>query len=359
MSSSFSSAICNQICQNGGECVAPGECSCRRGYAGNSCEMDLDECASNMDNCHETSTCVNMPGWYYCRCKPGYRIGLHDSTQGTQCIDIDECNDQTIERRHTCHPSATCINTEGGYMCSCPPRSFDNHTMEECRLSKYIRLLGNLFLFSFMLSTAGNVISFLSFQLKKSWKFVLSSVSRFAEQRCSVCRFNLLKSRIRTTTGWEICKRERILCNLNRLLVRGTRGDERRDCAASRESLQKLHLQKWRRHVQGSCLRLQRPWKSHGQMLPPMRPRGLLQASRSSLPDLQKWRTMDISVSNLRMPGNGASLENLSSKFHFYLKHLFPRIYSSNKFHTIVSTHFILHFASNIINGFTLFIYSP
>ncbi|CAD1477040.1 unnamed protein product, partial [Heterotrigona itama] len=126
--------VCNQVCQNGGECVAPGECSCRRGYAGNSCEMDLDECASNMDNCHETSTCVNMPGWYYCRCKPGYRIGLHDSTQGTQCIDIDECNDQTIERRHTCHPSATCINTEGGYTCSCPSHSFDNHTMEECRL---------------------------------------------------------------------------------------------------------------------------------------------------------------------------------------------------------------------------------
>ncbi|XP_017893222.2 LOW QUALITY PROTEIN: protein kinase C-binding protein NELL1-like [Ceratina calcarata] len=126
--------VCNQTCQNGGECVAPGKCSCRRGYIGNSCELDLDECASDLHRCHQSSTCFNMPGWYYCRCKPGYRSALHDSTQGTQCLDIDECNDQTIERRHTCHPTANCVNTEGGYECVCPPQE-DNHTMVECRLS--------------------------------------------------------------------------------------------------------------------------------------------------------------------------------------------------------------------------------
>ncbi|XP_034938138.1 protein kinase C-binding protein NELL1-like isoform X2 [Chelonus insularis] len=125
--------VCNQTCQNGGECIAPGRCSCRRGYIGNSCELDLDECASDLHRCHQSSTCFNMPGWYYCRCKPGYRSALHDGTQGTQCVDIDECNDQTLERKHTCHPTAKCINTDGGYECACPPE--ESHPEKECRLS--------------------------------------------------------------------------------------------------------------------------------------------------------------------------------------------------------------------------------
>ncbi|XP_072749694.1 protein kinase C-binding protein NELL1 isoform X3 [Anoplolepis gracilipes] len=130
--------VCNQTCQNGGECVAPGRCSCRRGYIGNSCELDLDECASDLHRCHQSSTCFNMPGWYYCRCKPGYRSALHDSTQGTQCLDIDECNDLTIERRHTCHPTAKCVNTEGGYECVCPPKNLEE-SVDECRLSCWFK----------------------------------------------------------------------------------------------------------------------------------------------------------------------------------------------------------------------------
>ncbi|RLU24290.1 hypothetical protein DMN91_002378 [Ooceraea biroi] len=125
--------VCNQTCQNGGECVAPERCSCRRGYIGNSCELDLDECASDLHRCHQSSTCFNMPGWYYCRCKPGYRSALHDSTQGTQCVDIDECNDLTLERKHTCHPTAKCVNTEGGYECVCPKDSDESGV--ECKLS--------------------------------------------------------------------------------------------------------------------------------------------------------------------------------------------------------------------------------
>ncbi|XP_063987428.1 protein kinase C-binding protein NELL1-like isoform X5 [Diachasmimorpha longicaudata] len=137
----FCPAVCNGTCQNGGECIAPGRCSCRRGYIGNSCELDLDECASDLHRCHHSSTCFNMPGWYYCRCKPGYRSALHDSSQGTQCLDIDECNDQTLERRHTCHPTARCINTDGGYQCDCP----GVETSQECKLSCWFedREVGN------------------------------------------------------------------------------------------------------------------------------------------------------------------------------------------------------------------------
>ncbi|PSN32075.1 Protein kinase C-binding protein NELL1 [Blattella germanica] len=109
-------AVCNQTCLNGGECLSPGNCTCRKGYVGPSCELDLDECASNLHRCHKNSVCVNMPGWYYCRCKPGYRSILHDSSHGPICQDIDECQEGT----HTCHPSARCMNNEGGFQCTCP-----------------------------------------------------------------------------------------------------------------------------------------------------------------------------------------------------------------------------------------------
>lgn len=83
------SAICNQTCLNGGECVAPGQCQCRRGYMGSSCELDLDECTSDVHNCHESSQCVNMPGWYYCRCRPGFRsLPNHYSALGAICQGI-------------------------------------------------------------------------------------------------------------------------------------------------------------------------------------------------------------------------------------------------------------------------------
>ena len=33
------------------------------------------------------------------------------------CTDIDEC----MENIHNCHHNATCLNTDGGYNCSCNP----------------------------------------------------------------------------------------------------------------------------------------------------------------------------------------------------------------------------------------------
>ncbi|GAB0096088.1 protein kinase C-binding protein NELL2-like isoform X1 [Sergentomyia squamirostris] len=113
--------VCNQTCLNGGQCVAPGVCSCRVGFIGGSCEQDLDECAQGMHGCRDTSVCVNMPGWYYCKCKPGFR------TRDTDCVDIDECRHGT----HSCHTSARCVNTEGHFECHCPPAQEDPN----CRLS--------------------------------------------------------------------------------------------------------------------------------------------------------------------------------------------------------------------------------
>ncbi|XP_055600830.1 protein kinase C-binding protein NELL1-like isoform X1 [Uranotaenia lowii] len=108
--------VCNQTCLNGGECRAPGVCTCRAGYVGESCEKDLDECATGVHRCKETTDCVNMPGWYFCRCKPGFE------TKGKDCVDIDECYLKT----HSCHPTAKCVNTQGHFECVCPGATTGN-----------------------------------------------------------------------------------------------------------------------------------------------------------------------------------------------------------------------------------------
>ncbi|XP_055537103.1 protein kinase C-binding protein NELL2-like isoform X2 [Wyeomyia smithii] len=102
--------VCNQTCLNGGECRLPGVCTCRAGYVGESCEKDLDECATGVHRCKETTNCVNMPGWYFCKCKPGFE------TKGKDCVDIDECYLNT----HSCHATARCVNTQGHFECMCP-----------------------------------------------------------------------------------------------------------------------------------------------------------------------------------------------------------------------------------------------
>ena len=74
--------------------------------------MDIDECASNMNNCSSIASCVNTVGSYLCLCHYGYT-----ETEGN-CMDIDECSGN-----NTCAgaPNGTCINTIGSYNCSCNP----------------------------------------------------------------------------------------------------------------------------------------------------------------------------------------------------------------------------------------------
>lgn len=113
------------MCLNGGVCTAPDTCTCRMGYIGASCERDLDECATGLHACKSSAYCVNMPGWYYCKCKPGYETHNHE------CHDINECYHGT----HSCHPTASCVNFDGHFECVCD-NSTDTSQIEPCRLSK-------------------------------------------------------------------------------------------------------------------------------------------------------------------------------------------------------------------------------
>lgn len=77
--------MCNATCENGGVCVAPGMCECRRGFKGQACELDVDECTLGLHRCHTNSRCVNLPGWYTCHCLPGYTSLMPDNSQGLLC----------------------------------------------------------------------------------------------------------------------------------------------------------------------------------------------------------------------------------------------------------------------------------
>lgn len=125
--------ICEFECKNRGRCVAPNVCECRYGYSGKYCQTDIDECALGIDACKGQSECVNLPGWYYCRCKPGFESFWHEQPlYGLQCGDLNECLGEGDG--HTCHPTTTCFNTEGSYECKC---NYENDCAHSCIYEGY------------------------------------------------------------------------------------------------------------------------------------------------------------------------------------------------------------------------------
>ena len=71
--------------------------------------LDIDECTTGDNSCHEEASCTNTVGSYDCRCRLGYR------GDGRQCFDVDECG----ENRDECDENARCENTAGSYNCIC------------------------------------------------------------------------------------------------------------------------------------------------------------------------------------------------------------------------------------------------
>lgn len=42
------------------------------GVKGSHCEKDIDECTGGIIECHNHSCCVNLPGWYHCKCRSSF-----------------------------------------------------------------------------------------------------------------------------------------------------------------------------------------------------------------------------------------------------------------------------------------------
>ncbi|XP_055690221.1 epidermal growth factor-like protein 7 isoform X2 [Lutzomyia longipalpis] len=70
-SSGCNKPVCKMECKNGGKCVKPDTCSCRTGFTGTSCELDINECKEEKP-CDQM--CYNTEGSYYCTCREGFSL---------------------------------------------------------------------------------------------------------------------------------------------------------------------------------------------------------------------------------------------------------------------------------------------
>ncbi|KAK0043850.1 mucin-like protein, partial [Biomphalaria pfeifferi] len=104
---------CARTCQcNGrGTCNAIRGCVCNEHWSGENCEIDVDECLQ-LTACGEGLVCRNTVGAFQCVCPTGYKMN------NTQCIDINECTDPTVNT--TCDLNVqVCVNNIGSYSCDC------------------------------------------------------------------------------------------------------------------------------------------------------------------------------------------------------------------------------------------------
>lgn len=73
------------------------------GYAGNHCEINIDDCQTNP--CHH-GTCQDGVDEYICLCEDGYT--------GNKCqTEIDECLSSP------CENGGTCVDEIGRFECQC------------------------------------------------------------------------------------------------------------------------------------------------------------------------------------------------------------------------------------------------
>uniref|UniRef100_A0A8D0L9G6 Fibulin-5 n=1 Tax=Sphenodon punctatus TaxID=8508 RepID=A0A8D0L9G6_SPHPU len=122
---------------------------CRFGYQmdeNNQC-VDVDECASESHQCNPTQICINTEGGYTCSCTDGYWL-----LEG-QCLDIDECrygycqqlSCQDVNECASDNPCVqNCVNTYGSFLCRCDP-GYELETdgiscsdMDECSFSEFL-----------------------------------------------------------------------------------------------------------------------------------------------------------------------------------------------------------------------------
>ncbi|XP_017853685.1 fibulin-1 isoform X2 [Drosophila busckii] len=80
---------------------------------GSSC-IDINECETGEHNCDDKQICHNRNGGYICACPTGHQV-TRLSNGINSCVDIDECS----QDQPPCSSNAHCFNTIGSFYCEC------------------------------------------------------------------------------------------------------------------------------------------------------------------------------------------------------------------------------------------------
>lgn len=101
---------CSETCycaENALRCDPVRGCICGRGWAGSSCDEDIDEC-EDPHSCPFDKICVNTIGSFTCECYEGYSLNREN-----QCVGKFQISTIWIKRKYVCLPLAKrCLSTE-------------------------------------------------------------------------------------------------------------------------------------------------------------------------------------------------------------------------------------------------------
>uniref|UniRef100_A0A158QF61 Notch receptor 3 n=1 Tax=Hymenolepis diminuta TaxID=6216 RepID=A0A158QF61_HYMDI len=105
-------------CKNGGQCflnnLGTRDCRCPRGFTGEDCEIDINECEiGERSPCEHNGTCVNESGGYRCVCLNGY-TGANCESRVLNC------------KPNPCQNGGICEEMGDSFECTCP-RGYEGH----------------------------------------------------------------------------------------------------------------------------------------------------------------------------------------------------------------------------------------